>query len=170
MIIDDVWKCSIMKVHRSQCGIFMNEILSDLFFDPINWIQNSEFVTGFRDWPTLDHCTIPQVCRAWYISPRDCSPVQTSGPPGFYFLPPTSQKPLGMSGYSSYGPCLSIIQEIYVQFGKYQKFISATYQFMRWSNYWFQTFCDDPIIGFKHIFIMRTQRTQNWGWVTPRDR
>lgn len=133
-----------MKVHSSQCGIVMNEILSDLFFDPINWLQNSEFVTGIRDWPTLDHCTAPPVCRAWYISPRDCSPVQTSGPPGFYFWPPTSQKPLGMSGYSSYGPCLSIIQEKYVQIGKYQKFISATY------------LCNDPIIGFKHFVMIQS--------------
>lgn len=139
-----------------------------MFGSIINWLQTSEFVTGIRDWPTLDHCTAPPVCRAWYISPRDCSPVQTSGPPGFYFWPPTSQKPLGMSGYSSYGPCLSIIQEKYVQIGKYQKFISATY------------LCNDPIIGFKHFVMIQSlvsnislsweQRTQNWGWVTLRDR
>lgn len=107
-----------------------------------DYIQNSEFVTGFRDWPTLDHCTVPQVCRAWYISPQDCSPVQTSGPPGFYFWPPTSQKPLGMSGYSSYGTCLLIIQEKYVQIGKYQKFIT--------------NLCDDPIIGFKHFVMIQS--------------
>lgn len=115
-----------------------------MFGSIINWLQTSEFVTGIRDWPTLDHCTVPQGCRAWYISPRDCSPVQTSGPPGFYSWPPTLQKPLGMSGYSSYGPCLSIIHEKYVQIGINHIFISVTNLF------------NDPVIGVKHFAMIQS--------------
>lgn len=135
-----LWKFIVLNVEflwMKFCPIYFLIQLTD-------YRIRTEFVTGIRDWPTLDHCTVPQGCRAWYISPRDCSPVQTSGPPGFYFWPPTSQKPLGMSGYSSYGPCLSIIQEKYVQIRINQIFISVTNLF------------NDPVIGFKHFAMIQS--------------